>query len=175
MLTNCIRGGLRIVEMQARGKDPAESGLLRFYYRNWRPTLWRRLWTRVFAWAPGQGWLPDIVVTLLVKERVTARMVGHVLVPVIHGNQRYLVSMLGDRSNWVLDQRETGGEAFLKRGRLEAVRLVEIPPEGRAPILKAWRQIATSGRRHVPISNDAPVSDFAKVAGDYPVFRVDPR
>ena len=116
-------------------KDPAESGPLRFYYRDWRPTLYGRFWTRIWAWATSLGLLPDIVVTLLVKERKSGRLIGHVLVPVVHEGRRYLVSMLGGGSNWVLDQRATGGAAFLKRGRTESVMLVEIPPERRAPIL----------------------------------------
>jgi hypothetical protein len=118
--------------------------------------------------------LPDIVVTLLVKERKSGRLIGQVLVPVVLEGRRYLVSMLGGASNWVLDQRATGGAAFLKRGRTEAVILVEIPPEERAPILRAWCQIATSGRQHLPVAYDAPLHEFAAIAADYPVFRIDP-
>ena len=161
--------------MAATGKDPAESGPLRFYYRNWRPTLYGRFWTRIWAWATSLGLLPDIVVTLLVRERTSGRLVGHVLVPVVHEGRRYLVSMLGGGSNWVLDQRATGGAAFLKRGRTESVMLVEIPPERRAPILKAWCQIATSGRQHLPVADDASLPEFAAIAADYPVFRIDSR
>ena len=156
------------------GKDPAESGFLRFYYRNWRPTLFGRLWTRVWAWATSLGLLPDTLVTLLVPERSSGRLIGHVLVPVVYEGERYLVSMLGDSSNWVVDQRATGGNAFLKRGRTEAVMLVEVPPEQRPPILKAWCQIATSGRQHLPVVHDAPLPEFAAIAADYPVFRIDP-
>jgi hypothetical protein len=159
--------------MTASRKDPAESGTLRHYYRNWRPTLYGRIWTRIWAWATGLGLLPDIVTTLLVKERGSGRLIGHVLVPVVCEGQRYLVSMLGAGSNWVLDQRETGGAAFLKRGRTEPVTLVEVPPEQRASILKAWCQIATSGRQHLPVAHDAPIADFEAIAADYPVFRVD--
>jgi hypothetical protein len=118
--------------------------------------------------------MPDLLVTLLVKERKSDRLVGHVLVPVVYEGRRYLVSMLGDGSNWVLDQRATGGAAFLKRGRTEPVMLVEVPPEQRAPILKAWCQLATSGRQHLPVAYDAPLSDFVAIAAEYPVFRVDP-
>ena len=44
----------------------------------------------------------------------------------------------------------------------------------RAPILKAWCQIATSGRRHLPVPYDAPISAFETIVTDYPVFRIDP-
>jgi hypothetical protein len=124
--------------------------------------------------ATSLGLLPDIVATLLVKDRNSGRLVGHVLAPVVYEGQRYLVSMLGDGSNWVLDQRAAGGAGFLKRGRTEAITLVEVPSEKRAPILKAWCQIATSGRRHLPVAYDAPLSEFEAIASEYPVFRIDP-
>jgi hypothetical protein len=82
--------------------------------------------------------------------------------------------MLGHGSEWVQDVRAAGGEAFVKRGRSHRVRLTEIAREERAPILKAWCQIATSGRQHLPIPYDAPVSAFDAIAADYPVFRIDP-
>ena len=41
-------------------------------------------------------------------------------------------------------------------------------------ILKAWCQVATSGRHHPPVQHDAPVSAFEAIAKDYPVFRIDP-
>ena len=48
--------------MATTRKDPAEAGSLRFYYRNWRPTLYGRLWTRIWAWATSLGLLPDITI-----------------------------------------------------------------------------------------------------------------
>jgi hypothetical protein len=51
--------------------------------------------------------------------------------------------------------------------------LVEIPAKERAPILKAWCQVATSGRQHLPVPAQASVADFEAIAADYPVFRID--
>ena len=82
--------------------------------------------------------------------------------------------MLGDNSEWVKNVRATDGAVFIKRGRSRPARLTEIPPEERAPILRAWCQVATSGRKHLPVPYDAPVSAFEAIAGDYPVFRIDP-
>ena len=59
--------------------------------------------------------------------------------------------------------------------RSRPVMLTEIPPEERAPILKAWCQVATSGRHHLPVPHNAPVSAFEAIAPDYPVFRIGPR
>jgi hypothetical protein len=50
--------------MATTRKDPAEAGSLRFYYRNWRPTLYGRFWTRIWAWVTSLGLMPDIFVTL---------------------------------------------------------------------------------------------------------------
>ena len=154
-------------------KDPAERGNLRFFYRNWRPTSFGRMWNRAIASACGLGLLPDILVTLLVRGRRSGRLRTNVLVALSYEGQRYLVSMLGEESDWVRNVRAARGAAFIKRGRMRPVMLTEIPPEKRAPILKAYCQVATSGRHHFPVCYDAPVSDFQAVATEYPVFRID--
>jgi hypothetical protein len=154
--------------------DPAEQGNLRFFYRNWRPTRFGRILNKGWAWAAGLGLLPEFLVALRVRSAVSHRFYSVVLVAAEYHGHRYLVSMLGNGSNWVQDVRAAQGQAFLKRGRSCPVILTEIPPEQRAPILKAWCQIATSGRQHLPIAYDAPVSEFEAIAARYPVFRIDP-
>jgi len=155
--------------------DPAErSGYLRFFYRDWRPTRLGKIWSGALAWVSGLGLTPQILLTLRVKDRGSGRLCSTVLVVATHEGRRYLVSMLGEASEWVLNVRAAGGKAFVKRGRSRPVVLAEIPPRERAPILKAWTQVATSGRRHLPVPHDAPVSAFEAIAVDYPVFRIDP-
>jgi len=156
-------------------KDPAERGHLRFFYRDWRPTRFGRLWIGAYAWLAAHGLTPELLLALQVKDRTSGALHTTVLAPAEYGGQRYVVSMLGETSEWVRNLRATGGEAFIKRGASRPVRLVEIPAEARAPILKAWCQIATSGRQHIPVPHDAPTSAFEGVASDYPVFRIDPR
>ena len=74
-------------------EDPAEqSGCLRFYYRNWRPIRLGKIWVS------GLGLTPKILLTLQVKSRSSGRLCSTVLVVANHQGQRYLVSMLGDRS-----------------------------------------------------------------------------
>jgi hypothetical protein len=161
--------------MTPQPQDPAErSGYLRHFYRDWRPTRLGRLWSAAFAWVAGLGILPDLLVSLAVNERESGRLNRVVLVAVTYQGRRYLVSMLGGGSQWVRNVRAAGGAAFVKRGRLRPVMLTELPPEDRAPVLKAWCQVASSGRRHLPVPHDAPEAAFAAIAADYPVFRVDP-
>ena len=161
--------------MRASHTDPAElSGYLRFFYRNWRPTRLGKIWSRAFAWAAGLGLAPKILLTLQVTDRSSGRLKSTVLVTVRHRAQRYLVSMLGNGSEWVRNVRAAGGKAFIRRGRSRSIVLTEIPAAERAPILKAWCQVATSGRNHLPVPYDAPTTAFEAIAADYPVFRIDP-
>ena len=157
----------------AERKDPAEEGYLRFFYRGWRPTVLGRIHNRVFAWAAGLGLLPDLLVTLRTKNRRSGRLQAHILAPVTYESQRYLVSMLGEGSSWVQNARAMNGAAYIQRVVTRPVVLTEIPPAKRAPILKAWCQVATSGRRHLPVPYDAPVSAFEAISENYPVFRID--
>jgi hypothetical protein len=96
------------------------------------------------------------------------------LVVATHEGERYLVSMLGNGSEWVQNVRAAGGEAAIKRGRVVAVHLTEVPVRERAVILKAWCQAASSGRKHLPVSPDAPLSEFDKIAVNHAVFLVEP-
>jgi hypothetical protein len=154
--------------------DPAEAtGYLRFFYRNWRPTWFGRLWSRGYAWLVGLGILPPLLTALHVPDRKTGQVGGVVLVAAEYQGETYLVSMLGENSEWVRNVRASGGKAQLRRGRWRDVILCEIPPSRRAPILKAWSQVASSGRKHLPVDYKAPVECFANIAADYPVFRID--
>ena len=84
-------------------EDPAERvGYLRFFHRGWRPTRIGRLWSRLYAWVCGLGLLPRMLLTLQTKDRASGRVNGTLLVVASHG-QRYLVSMLGEASEWVSD------------------------------------------------------------------------
>ena len=155
--------------------DPAEDdGLLRHFYRNWRPTRLAKIHNGLWAWASGLGLLPPTVLTLQTRNRTSGSLNSTVLAPVDYNGQRYLVSMLGQGSQWVQNARAAGGEASIKRGQTRRVVLVEIPILERAPILKAWCQVAKSGRRHLPVPPGAPITAFEAIARKYPVFRIDP-
>jgi len=154
------------------GQDPAEKGYLRFFYRDWHPTRVGRLWTRLCSWIAGFGLIPALV-TLQVKDRKTGELYAHVLLSAWYEGQRYLVSMLGEGSAWVQDLRASSGAAFIKRVKSHPVTITEIPAAQRAPILKVWTQSATSGRKHLPVSPDAPLAQFESIAAEYPVFRIE--
>jgi hypothetical protein len=88
--------------------------------------------------------------------------------------QWYLVSMLGERCNWVQNVRAADGQVTLRHGRVMRCRLQEIPASGRPPILKRYLQQVPGARPHLPVSHHADVTDFAAIAARYPVFLVIP-
>jgi hypothetical protein len=156
-------------------RDPAEQGwFLRMCYRDWHPTLIGRWINRFWMLWSGLGLPPRIMLTLQVPGRKSGHLRTNVLVVARREGKQYLVSMLGERSEWVLNLRAAGGRAFIKQGQRKPVGLAEVPVEERAPIIKEYCRVATSGRLHFPVRHDAPVEEFAKIASDYPVFRVDP-
>ncbi len=87
--------------------------------------------------------------------------------------EKYLVSMLGEDTNWVRNVRAAGGKARLIHGSHELVLLEEVEINQRAPILKAYLKIAPGARPHIPVDKDAPISAFEKIAAKYPVFKVE--
>ncbi|WP_374971243.1 nitroreductase family deazaflavin-dependent oxidoreductase [Terrabacter sp. BE26] len=144
----------------------------RWLYRGGRPNSLARtlnkVWVQLFA--TGRG--PAMVATL----EVVGRRSGHpVRLPVVIADlagERYLVSMLGDGTNWVHNVRAAGHRAALLKGGRTAVRLEEVPVQQRAPIIKRYCQVATSGRVHIPVDPAAPISAFEAVADRYPAFRI---
>ena len=83
----------------AQKQDPAESGFLRFYYSNRRPTWFGWLSNQAWAWAAGLGLTSPIMATLQVEDRRDGRLRSTVSVPAHYEGGHYLVSML-DGLEW---------------------------------------------------------------------------
>jgi len=144
-------------------------------YRGGRPNRLARLADRLTAVLAARGVGPDYLVTLEVPGRRSGRILSLPIVVADVMGERYLVSMLGEGVNWVRNVRAAGGEATLRHGRQEEVFLQEVAPEQRAPVLKAYVGRAANARVHIPVDKDASLSDFERVAGRFPVFRIAPR
>ena len=158
-----------------RNTDPAErNALLKLFYRDWRPTRLGRNVNRIQGWWAAAGLPPSFVVLLETRGRTSGRRRTNPVVIATVANTRYLVSMLGPDSDWVKNVEAAHGLAFLRHGLRRRVQLVAVPPEERAPILREYVRIAPSGRQHFPLPVGAPLADFAAIAHDYPVYRIDP-
>jgi hypothetical protein len=145
----------------------------RWLYRGGHPNRLARMMNRVSAihFATGLlargGW-----VTLEVPGRRTGRTVSFPLVVADYDGERYLVSMLGKNANWVCNVHAAGGRAVLRHGRREAVRLEEVEVGARAPILRRYLECAPGARAHLPVDRHAPLAEFERIAGQFPVFRI---
>lgn len=108
--------------------------LNRWMYKGGRPNRVAAMLNRfgVIVWSAGL-W-PNRAAALEVRGRRTGRLVSFPLVLVDYQDDRYVVAMLGEGTNWVSNVRAAGGQAVLRHGRREGVRLEEVDPPARAPI-----------------------------------------
>lgn len=148
------------------------SDFKRWMYRGPRPNWIARILNRAWAAVASRGIRFDSMVTLEVTARSSGRIVSLPVVIAVVDGERYLVSMLGESGQWVRNVRATGGRAVIRSGGREEVQLVEVPTDQRAPILRAYLQRAPGARPHVPVNKDATLREFAKIAAEFPVFRV---
>jgi hypothetical protein len=95
-----------------------------------------------------------------------------VVVPTVAG-KRYVVSMFGTISDWVQNVEAAQGEAIISHRGSVRVRLVPVAPDERAPILREYVHVASSGRKHFPLPHGAPLEDFVAIAAQYPVYRIE--
>jgi deazaflavin-dependent oxidoreductase (nitroreductase family) len=127
----------------------------------------------VSGWWSGIGLPPKFMAVLEVRGRKSGRTRSNPVVIATVEGKRYLVSMLGPGSDWVKSVEAADGDAVIRQGRRRRVHLVAVPPEQRAPILREYVRIASSGRQHFPLPVGAPLSEFEAIAGRYPVYRID--
>lgn len=170
-----VLAGRWTVEHETKGVIVSIAGFTRWLYRNGRPNFLARainaVWARVFA----AGRTPWPVATLEVIGRKSGKPVRLPIVIADLEGERYLVSMLGENTNWVRNVRAAGHRAVLLQRNRTAVQLNEVPVERRAPIIKRYCEVATSGRVHIPVDPDAPIAAFEAIATRYPVFRIVPQ
>jgi hypothetical protein len=141
-------------------------------YRGGRPNLWAKIQNRGWAVIHSLGIFPNYLVTLEVTGRQSGKTISFPLALTVLNGERYLVSMLGEDTNWVQNVRAARGRASLRHGIHEQVLLEEVEVGQRAPILKAFLAHAPGARPHIPVNKDAPLAEFEKIAAKYPVFRL---
>ena len=145
---------------------------LRWLYRGGHPNRFARLQNRASAMVFAAGMAPRRAAELQIRGRRSGRVISFPVAIADVEKDRYLVSMLGANVNWVRNLKAAGGHAVLRHGRCERVRLEEVEPGARAPILRRYLEVAPGARPHIPVDRTAPLEEFARIAADYPVFRI---
>jgi hypothetical protein len=151
----------------------AVSAFQKWQFRDGRPHRSARVLSRVLGIAFAAGIGPNQAATIEVRGRTTGRMISFPAVVVPYEADRYLVAMLGNKTNWVRNAR-ADNHAVLLQGTRENVSLMEDFSDNRAAILRRYLELAPGARPFFPIDRRAPLSDFEGIVQDYPVFRVVP-
>jgi F420H(2)-dependent quinone reductase len=146
--------------------------MLRWMYHGGRPNRVATVLNRWSARLGSAGVWPGRLATLEVRGRRSGRVISLPVVIARYEGERYLVAMLGERTSWVRNVRAAGGRAVLRHGVAEPVRLEEIDPSIRPPVLRRYLEVAPGGRPHIPVDRRAPLAEFEQVAARYPVFRI---
>jgi hypothetical protein len=149
-----------------------QVALKRWMYRGGRPNGLTKIINKGWAFIHSLGVFPNYLVTLEVVGRQSGKTIRFPLAMTVMNGERYLVSMLGAEANWVKNVNAAGGNARLRHGITEQVLLKEVDANQRAPILKAYLQLAPGARPHIAVDKDAPLAEFEKIASKYPVFKL---
>jgi len=144
----------------------------RWMYRGGRPNPLARVLNRGGALTYGAGLWPKRLGTLEVAGRRTGRVISFPVVIADLDGERYLVAMLGEDANWPRNVRAADGHAMLRHGRREDVRLEEVDPAARPPIIRRYLAVAPGARPHIAVDRHAPVEEFEPIAPRIPVFRI---
>ncbi len=129
--------------------------------------------SQFFCWWARVGLPPESWVALEVRDRESGRIRADAVVVATVAGHRYIVSMFGTISDWVHNLEAAHGDAVIAHRGSQRVRLVLVPPEERAPILQEYVRVASSGRKHFPLAVDALLAEFAAIATQYPVYRIE--
>lgn len=145
---------------------------LRAMYVGGRGNATARRFAHLWAFAFKRGLAPRRWVTLEVEGRKSGRLTSFPLGMADWNGHWYLVSMLGERCNWVKNVRAANGSAVLCHGRRRTCHLVEVPFSDRAPIIRRYLEKVPGARSHIPIERNAVEIDFEAIATSVPVFLV---
>jgi deazaflavin-dependent oxidoreductase (nitroreductase family) len=150
---------------------PADKSL-RDMYAGGRPNKRARLLNRIGAFIFALGLTPHWAVTLETVGRKSGKPITLPIAIARYDHREYLVSMLGQRSQWVRNVRAAGGHAVIHSGLRRRVLLEEVAAVDRAPILKAYLARAPGARPHIPVDRREPITKFEPISGNYPVFEI---
>ncbi len=146
------------------------------------PDLYRRLNRRIGPAVTSMGLSPRDVITLEVPGRRSGVIRRTIMVRAACDGGHYVVALAGE-SEWVRNVRAAGGRVVIGRRKRHAARLVELPPQQRAPVIRAYlhrwgrrpgsKAMASEARRYFGVSADASLEEIRGVAEHYPVFRIE--
>ena len=140
--------------------------------RQYRPGRGRHVENTIMSALVRAGLIPWSYV-LTTRGRKTGRPRTNPVIPVDHGERRWLVAPYGPVP-WVLNARAAGRVTLTRRSDTRHYTIREVPPDEAGPVLKRYIRIARAPRPYFQASKDSPVQDFVAEAGRHPVFELIP-
>jgi deazaflavin-dependent oxidoreductase (nitroreductase family) len=142
------------------------------------PPWWVAPTNRVFAGMRRVGLpTPGFVRMLTVRGRRSGKLRTTPVAPFTVDGQLYLIGIFA-KCDWIANARADGNATLTRGRRVESVRLVELPPEQRGPIMRAFPREVPRGKyifvRAGIVEHPTP-DDFEKGASKAAVFRVERR
>ena len=133
------------------------------------PSLGEKFFNRAFGFLAGLGIGHSLIYLLEVRGRKSGKLYSTAInLRELHGKQ-YLVAPR-ERTQWVRNA-EAAGEVTLKRGARYKFRLRALEESEKPEVLKAnLSNYKGAVQRFFPVTPDAPLEEFAKIAAEYPAF-----
>jgi deazaflavin-dependent oxidoreductase (nitroreductase family) len=146
------------------------------------PAAWYRRLNWLGVLLTSAGLAPHDAVTLEVRGRTSGKTRRVPILRTRHGGEDYLVALAGE-SHWARNVRAAQGRAVIRRRSAQPVHLQELPPAQRPEIIAEYlragrsrsgaRAASDQARFYFGLDPDATTDDIARIADNYPVFRVD--
>jgi deazaflavin-dependent oxidoreductase (nitroreductase family) len=137
------------------------------------PSSVEKLFNRAFGFLAGLGIAPSFIYLLEVRGRKSGKIYSTAVNLLALDGKQFLVAPRG-RTQWVRNA-EAAGEVTLKRGARRRFRLCPLNDSEKPQVLKTYlTNYKSAVQKFFPIRPDAPVEEFAKIAGGYPVFELKP-
>jgi hypothetical protein len=133
---------------------------------------WLKIVNRIIVALYGLGWSFGTWYDLTIPGRKSGKLRSTPVSVLIIDGRRYIVTF---ETNWVKNARVAGWGFMTRGGKKERVKLVELPVEERAPILREFPRLVPHGvqffEQVLGIPNDPEA--FVAAAPKCPVFRID--
>jgi hypothetical protein len=112
---------------------------------------------------------------LRVRGRKSGEWHSHPVNVLPYNGEQYLVAPRG-LTQWVRNIRVSGGGELVLGNKVQRFEAVEIPDAEKVPIIRNYlkRFGFEVGMFFRGVKADSPAEDLERIAGDYPVFRVEP-
>jgi deazaflavin-dependent oxidoreductase (nitroreductase family) len=139
------------------------------------PSPIERGFNRLFGFCVSLGLAPGYCRELQVRGRKSGKLYSTPVNLLDHDGKLWLVAPRG-RTQWTYNA-EAAGEVVLKRGSSSTLYAIRsTTPAERPVLLKRYLETyASQVKRFFSVAPNAPVSEFASIAADHPVYELTPK